>query len=62
VNEEILNPAKHSAEQSEGLTLSSRSSTFLAGLLDSLSFLFFCVSFSSVTHLLGSWWNRFSAK
>jgi hypothetical protein len=54
VNEELLNPAP----QSERLTLLSRFSDFLSGLLDGLSFLVFCVSFSTLTHVLSSWWNR----
>jgi hypothetical protein len=58
VNDEVLNPAS----KSERLTLLSRFSVFLAGLLDGLSFVFFCVSFSSLTHVLSSWWNRLSAE
>jgi hypothetical protein len=54
VNDELLNPAP----QSERLTLLSRFSAFLSELLDGLSFLVFCVSFSTLGHLLGSWWNR----
>jgi len=37
-------------------------SVFVSGILDGLSYFFFCLSFSSLTHLLGSWWNRFSAE
>jgi hypothetical protein len=55
VSEEILNPAS----QSERLTMLSRFSVFLAGVLDSFSSFFFCLSFSNLTHLLGSLWNRF---
>jgi len=36
-------------------------SVFVSGILDGLSYFFFCLSFSSLTHLLGSWWNRFSS-
>jgi hypothetical protein len=58
VNDELLNPAP----QSERLTLLSRFSAFLSGLLDGLSFLVFCISFSSLTHLLGSLWSRLLAE
>jgi hypothetical protein len=37
-------------------------SVLVSGILDSLSYFFFCLSFSSLTHLLGSWWNRFLAE
>jgi len=40
----------------------SQLSVFVSGILDSLSYFFFCLSFSSLTHLLGSWWNRFLAE
>jgi hypothetical protein len=77
VNEEILNPAKQFARQPERLTSFSQASLsqhslsqpslsqlsiFVSGILDSLSYFFFCLSFSSLTHLLGSWWNRFIAE
>jgi hypothetical protein len=72
VNQEILNPAKQFARQSERLTSLSQTSLpqpslsqlsiFVSGILDSLSYFFFCLSFSSLTHLLGSWWNRFLAE
>jgi hypothetical protein len=72
VNEEILNPAKQFARQPERLTSLSQPSSsqgsisqlsvFVSAILDSLSYFFFCLSFSSLTHLLGSWWNRFSAE
>ena len=72
VNEEIHHPGKQFARQSERLTslsqlsLSqpslSQLSVFVSGILDSLSYFFFCLSFSSLTHLLGSWWNRFLAE
>jgi hypothetical protein len=58
VNEEISNPAP----QAERPTLLSRVSDLLSGLLDSFSSLFFCLSFSSLAHLLGSLWNRFLAE
>jgi hypothetical protein len=62
VDEEILNPGKQFARQSEGVALFSRLSVFLSDVLDSFSSFFFCLSFSSLTHLLGSWWNRFLAE
>jgi hypothetical protein len=62
VSEEILNPAEPSAGQSEGLPLFSRLSVFLSEILDSFSFLFFCLPFSSLTHLLTSWCSRFLAE
>jgi hypothetical protein len=77
VNEQIINPAKQFARQSERLTslsqplLSQASSgqvslsqlsVLVSGILDTLSYFFFCLSFSSLTHLLGSWWNRFLAE
>jgi hypothetical protein len=58
VDEEILNPGKQFARPSEGALL-SQFAVFLSGILDSFSSFFFCLSFSSLTHLLGSWWNRF---
>jgi hypothetical protein len=58
VNEEFANPAA----QSEPLPLSSRAPVFLSEMLDSFSFAFFHVSLSSLTHLLGSWCNRFLAE
>jgi hypothetical protein len=58
VNEEFANPAS----QPERAPLLSRFPVFLSGILDSFSFAFFCLSFSSLTHLLGSWWNRFLAE
>lgn len=72
MNKELLNPAKQFARQSERLTslsqLSlpqpslSQLSIFVSAILDSLSYFFFCLSFSSLTHLLGSWWDRFLAE
>jgi hypothetical protein len=58
VNEEFANPAS----QPECLTLASRFSDFLARVLDSFSSFFFCLSFTSLTHLIGSLWNRFLAE
>jgi hypothetical protein len=58
VNEELANPAVKPERQA----LLSRFSDLLSEVLDSLSFAFFCLSFSSLTHLLGSWWNRFLAE
>jgi hypothetical protein len=58
VNEEFTNPAP----QPERPPLLSRFSDLLSGILDSFSFAFFCLSFSSLTHLLGSWWSRFLAE
>jgi hypothetical protein len=77
LNQEILNPAKQFARQPERLTslsqpsvseisfsqvLLAQLSVLVSGVLDSLSYFFFCLSFSSLTHLLGSWWNRFLAE
>jgi hypothetical protein len=70
VNEEVLNPAQHPAQHPapepeaprERAPLVSRASVFLAETVDGFSFAFFCLSFSSLTHLLSSWWFRFSAE
>jgi len=62
VSEEILNPGKQFARPSERLTSLPQLSVFLSGILDSFSYFFFCLSFSSLTHLLGCWWNRFLAE
>ncbi len=48
----------NSAELPEREKLLSRFSDFSRGVLDNISFLLFCVSFSSLTHLLGSLWSR----
>jgi hypothetical protein len=61
MNEETFTPGKQFVRQSEGVALLSRCSVFLSEILDSFSSFFFCLSFSSLTHLLGSWWNRFLA-
>jgi len=58
VNEEFVNPAT----EPERLSLLSRFSVLLSDVLDSFSFLFFCLSFSSLTHLFTSWWSRFLAE
>jgi hypothetical protein len=62
VNEEILNPAKQFAPRPEVEERLSRFSVFVSGILDSFSYFFFCLSFSGLTHLLGSMWNRFLAE
>ncbi len=62
VNEEMLNPGKQFARQSEGLPSLSRFSVLLSDVLDSFSYFFFCLSFSGLTHLLGSMWNRLLAE
>jgi hypothetical protein len=66
VSEEILNPAPQPAQelasQAERLPLLSRFSVFLSEILDRFSFLFFCLPFSSLTHLLSSWCSRFLAE
>jgi hypothetical protein len=77
VNEQIFNPAKPFVQQPErpaslsqpllsqassGQVSLSQLSVFVSGILDTLSYFFFCLSFSSLTHLLGSWWNRFLAE
>jgi hypothetical protein len=58
VNEEIVNPASHAERPS----LLSRFSDLVSEVLDNFSFLFFCLSFSSLTHLFSSWWSRFLAE
>jgi hypothetical protein len=62
VSEEFLHPAQQHAQQSEPLALLSRSSALFSGILDSFSSFFFCLSFSSLTHLLSSWCSRFLAE
>jgi len=72
VSDRILNPAEQFAREPERLTSLTQASltqpsltqlsVFVSGILDGLSYFFFCLSFSSLTHLLGSWWNRFSAE
>jgi hypothetical protein len=58
VNDEFAN----TAPQSERLTLLSRLSALFSGVLDTFSSFFFCLSLSSLTHLLSSWWSRFLAE
>jgi len=58
VNEEDVNPAP----QPERKPLLSRFSDLLSEVLDKFSFAFFCLSFSSLTHLLTSWCSRFLAE
>ncbi len=58
VNEEPLT----SATRPEPLALSSRFSGLISGALDSISYSFFCVSFSSLIHALGTVWYRFSSE
>jgi hypothetical protein len=58
VSEEFLNPALEPAAQPEHPALLSRLSTFLSGLLEGFSSSFFHLSFSSLTYLFSSWWNR----
>jgi len=57
-----MNLEQGCAARPEGLALASRFSGLVSGVLDSFAFFFFCLSFSSLTHLLGSWWNRFLAE
>jgi len=57
----VNNNLATSAPQPERPLLSRLSDQF-SDVLDSFSFLFFCLSFSSLTHLLGSWYNRFLAE
>jgi hypothetical protein len=58
VNEELVNPAP----QSPRLPLFQRFSDSLSGILDGFSTLFFCLPFSSLTHVLSSWCNRLIAQ
>jgi hypothetical protein len=58
VNEEFATSAPQPERQAE----LSRFSVLLSGVLDSFSSFFFCLSFSSLTHLLGSWCSRFLAE
>jgi len=58
VNEEILNSGTQLAQHSDELKISSRISDRFSGILDSVSYFFFYSSFSGLTHLLGSLWNR----
>jgi hypothetical protein len=58
VSEEFANPTQQAARA----PLLSRLSVLVSAALDSFSFLFFCLSFSSLTHLLGSLWSRLLAE
>jgi len=70
VSEDILISAEQSTLQSaheptsqgERLPLLSRFPLFLSEILDSFSFVFFCLPFSSLTQLLSSWCSRFLAE
>lgn len=58
MSEEFLNPA----QQPKRPKLLFRFTGLLSGVLDSVSLLFFCLTFSSLTHLLGSLWSSFLAE
>ncbi|HWY23012.1 MAG TPA: hypothetical protein VNX26_17435 [Candidatus Acidoferrum sp.] len=58
MNEEFINPAP----QPERLALLSRFSDLLSEILDSFSFAFFYLSFSSLTHQFSWWCSRFLAE
>jgi hypothetical protein len=62
VSEEFLNLKQESAKQTGRLLLLSRTSLLFSAILDSFSFLFFCLSFSSLAHLFSSWCSRFIAE
>jgi uncharacterized PurR-regulated membrane protein YhhQ (DUF165 family) len=62
VNENSTNLGQQCAAHVDRLALASRFSVLVSGVLDSFAFFFFCLSFSSLTHLLGCWWNRFLAE
>jgi hypothetical protein len=62
VSGEFLDSAQQDAPQPEPLPLFSRISDLLSDILDSFSSSFFCLSFSSLTHLLSLWWSRFLAE
>jgi len=62
VNEESLNLEQQSMARPERLALVSRFSLLVSGVLDSFAFFFFCLPFSGLTHLVGSWWNRLLAE
>ncbi len=65
VNEDILISVQQSAQEPapapERLSLLTQSSVFLSEILDSFSFLFFCLPFSSLTHLVSSWCQPFNS-
>jgi hypothetical protein len=62
VSEEFFSSAQQPAPQPERLPVSSRFSDFFSAILDCFSSFFFYLSFSSLTYLLTSWWNRFLAE
>jgi hypothetical protein len=62
VGEDFPDAAQQYAQQPEPRALLSRSSVFFSGILDIFSSFFFCLSFSSLTHLLSSWCSRFLAE
>ena len=62
MNQEFLNLEQESAKQAGGAPLFSRISVLFSGILDSFSFLFFCLSFSSLAHQFSSWCSRFLAE
>jgi hypothetical protein len=62
VSEEFPNPAQQPTPQLGRVPLLTRFSYLLSGILDSFSSFFFYLSFSSLTHLLSSWWSRFLAE
>jgi hypothetical protein len=62
VSEELLNSAQQPTPPGVGLALFSRFSDSASEILDSFSFLFFCLPFSSLTCLLTSWCSRFLAE
>jgi hypothetical protein len=55
VNEDFSNPALHS----ERFAPLSRCSELLSGILDTLSYFFFCLSFSNLAHLCTAWCRQF---
>jgi hypothetical protein len=55
VNEHFSN----SAPQSEGVSPLSRFPELLSGVLDSLSYFFFCLSFSNLSHMCTAWCSQF---
>ena len=58
VNEEFANPVPQPGRPA----LLSRFSGLLSDVLDSFSFAFFCLSFSSLTYLFTAWCTRFLAE
>ena len=58
VNEEFPNPAR----QSQGPALYSRLSVLLSGIVDSFSSALFCMSYSSLAHLIHTIWCRLTVE